>query len=86
MDKKPLIVHELQEQGGRYEKYQSCPIESISKGTKEKKKFMYVHQIKLLLNRLWRRQGDLQPNNLFSTTNILHIIIQVSLLGVISIL
>ena len=86
MDKKPLIVHELQEQGGRYEKYQSCPIESISKGTKEKKKFMYVHQIKLLLNRLWRRQGDLQPNNLFSKTNILHIIIQVSLLGVISIL
>ncbi len=86
MDKKPLIVHELQEQGGRYEKYQSCSIESISKGTKEKKKFMYVHQIKLLLDRLWRRQGDLQPNNLFSKTNILHIIIQVSLLGVISIL
>ena len=86
MDKKPLIVHELQEQGGRYEKYQSCPIESISKGTKEKKKFMYVHQIKLLLNRLLRSQGDLQPTNLFSTTNILHIIIQVSLLGVISIL
>jgi hypothetical protein len=72
MDKKPLIVHELQEQGGRYEKYQSCPIESISKGTKE--------------DRLWRRQGDLQPNNLFSRINILHIIIQTLLFGVITII
>ncbi len=86
MDKKPLIVHELQEQGGRYEKYQSCPIESISKGTKEKTKFMYIHQIKLLLDRLWRRQGDLQPNNLFSSINILHIIIQTLLFGVITII